>query len=463
MNPFQRLARRFVNWWHGEAQDSGGVMTLNSPSFLEALGIKRRKKAISEVTYFTCMKMLSETLAKMPIKYYQKTDKGITEAEETETSKLLTKRPNPFMTPTIFWNAVENNRNHYGNAYVYMRKVFVRKRYGGEEKIIDLWVMQSKCVQIIVDDAGIFAGAGKIWYVYTDPVSGRQYVFRTDEVMHFKTSFSFDGLTGIPVQQILRDTVDGASASQEFMNKLYENGLTAKAILEYSGQLSKETQEGLRKAFEDFGNGTRNIGRVLPVPIGMKLTPLDIKLTDSQFFELKKYTALQIAAAFGVKPNQINDYTKSSYNNSEMQQLSFYVDTELFIIKQYEEEINYKMLTEEERDAGIYYKFNEKVLFRTDSKTQMEYLKNAVAGSIMMSNEARRKLDMPDAEGGDVLIANGNIIPLAKAGAAYTERQKIEEEPEKTEEQEETEEETKNNDPENMDDEEEEETEEGGE
>ena len=39
-----------------------------------------------------------------------------------------------------------------------------------------------------------------------------------------------------------------------------------------------------------------------------KRQPLDIKLSDSQFFELKKYTALQIAAAFGVKPNQINDY-----------------------------------------------------------------------------------------------------------------------------------------------------------
>ena len=42
----------------------------------------------------------------------------------------------------------------------------------------------------------------------------------------------------------------------------------------------------------------------------MKLTPLDIKLSDSQFIELKKYSALQIAAAFGIKPNQINDYEK---------------------------------------------------------------------------------------------------------------------------------------------------------
>ena len=438
MNPFQRLASRFVNWWRGAPQDTGGVRTLNSQSFLESLGLRRKRKPTSEVTYFTCLKMLSETLAKMPIKYYQKTDRGIVEAEQTETSKLLTKRPNPFMTPTVFWNTVEMNRNHYGNAYVYMRKKFIRQRYGGEFRIIDLWVMQSNCVQIVVDDAGIFAGVGRLWYVYTDPTSGRQYVFSTDEVMHFKTSFSFDGITGLPVQQILKDTVSGASASQEFMNGMYESGLTAKATLEYTGELNEGAKEALRKSFEEFGSGAKNVGKILPVPLGMKLTPLDIKLTDSQFFELKKYTALQIAAAFGVKPNQINDYSKSSYANSELQQLSFYVDTELFVIKQYEEEINYKMETEEGQESGFYYKFNEKVLFRTDSKTQMEYLKNGVGGSIIKPNEARRRLDMPDAEGGDELFANGSIVPLTMAGAAYQKggQTEVTEEPEQPEEDE---------------------------
>ncbi len=95
----------------------------------------------------------------------------------------------------------------------------------------------------------------------------------------------------------------------------------------------------------------------------MKLTPLDIKLTDSQFIELKKYSALQIAAAFGIKPNQINDYEKSSYSNSEMQQLSFYVDTMLFVLKQYEEEVNYKLLSDDETEDGLYFKMNEKYCF----------------------------------------------------------------------------------------------------
>ena len=264
-------------------------------------------------------------------------------------------------------------------------------------------------------------------------------VFSMDEVMHFKTSFSFDGITGLPVQQILRDTVAGASESQAFMNNLYESGLTAKATLEYTGELNEKAKTALVKSFEEFGSGAKNTGKILPVPLGMKLTPLDIKLTDSQFFELKKYNALQIAGAFGVKPNQINDYSKSSYSNSEMQQLSFYVDTELFIIKQYEEEINFKMLPDEDADDGYYYKFNEKVLFRTDSKTQMEYLRNGVGGMIIKPNEARRKLDMEDTEGGDVLLANGSIVPLTMAGAAYL---KGESEQENADEPEQPEEET---------------------
>ena len=54
--------------------------TLNDESFLEWVGIKRdseSKKPTSDVTYFTCLKMMSETVAKMPWKLYQKTNKGI--------------------------------------------------------------------------------------------------------------------------------------------------------------------------------------------------------------------------------------------------------------------------------------------------------------------------------------------------------------------------------------------------
>lgn len=211
MNPFQRLGVKISNWWRGEPQNDGGKMTLNSPSFLERIGLKRKGKPTSEVTYFTCLKMLSETLAKMPIKYYQKTDKGIIEAEATDTSKLLSKRPNPFMTPTTFWNTVEINRNHYGNGYVYMRKKFDRKKFGGEIKIVDLWVMQSNCVQIVVDDAGIFAGVGRLWYVYTDPTwMLANNVYKIDTTTMQKEEYTHAWTSDIKLKKNVKKTKETA-------------------------------------------------------------------------------------------------------------------------------------------------------------------------------------------------------------------------------------------------------------
>lgn len=120
---------------------------------LEWLGISRTpKKVLSEVTYFTCLKMLSETLAKMPIKFYQQTDRGVEEAETNKAYELLKTRPNPQMTPSTFWATVENNRNHYGNAYVWIRREFNRMMYGGEIEIKDLWIMPSADTTIVIDD-----------------------------------------------------------------------------------------------------------------------------------------------------------------------------------------------------------------------------------------------------------------------------------------------------------------------
>jgi HK97 family phage portal protein len=396
------------------------IADMQDERLLEWLGISRAsKKLVSEVTYFTCLKMLSETLGKMPIKFHQETEQGIEKALSNQAHRLLKSRPNPMMTPSTFWAAVEQNRNHYGNAYVWMRKVFRRQAFGGTYDIEDMWIMPSDSVTVYIDDAGVFGAVGDVWYVYNDRHTGRMYTFRSEEVLHFKTSYSFDGILGAPVKDILKATVEGGLESQAFMNNLYKSGLTAKAVLEYTGDLDKSAKDRLVAGFEDYANGAKNTGKIIPVPLGMKLVPLNIKLTDSQFFELKKFTALQIAAAFGIKPNQINDYDKSSYSNSEAQQLSFYVDTELFILKQYEEELNYKLLTEQEADAGFFFKFNEKVILRTDSKTQMETLSSGVNNGIYMPNEARELLNLPRAEGGDILMVNGNYIPATQVGKQY--------------------------------------------
>lgn len=396
------------------------TVSLEDRELLEWLGITPgNKKAVAEVTYFTCLKMLSETIGKLPLKYYQQTEKGRIRAPTTEAGILMTVRPNPFMTPTTMWTAVEQNCQHYGNGYIWMRTQFIPSTYGGKYHFLDMWPMQSNCVTPIMDDVGLFGNAGNLYYKYSDPRTGKQYMFRNSEVMHFKTWYSFDGFTGAPVRDILRATVDGANESQDYMNRLYKQGLTASMAMQYVGDLEDKKREALQKKFVDLLSSPKNAGKVIPVPTSLTLTPLNMSLVDAQFFELRKYSALQIAGAFGIKPNQINNYEKSSYANSETQQLAFLVDTMSYRLKMYEEEINGKVLLPQEISGEYFYKFNEKAILRTDSKTQMENLTKAVNNGIYKPNEAREYLDLPAEMGGDVLMVNGNYIPITDVGKQY--------------------------------------------
>ena len=284
---------------------------------------------------------------------------------------------------------------------------------------MDMWPMQSQYVTPIMDDLGIWGGKGNLYYKYNDPRTGEQYLFKNSEVLHFKTWYSLDGFMGEPVRNILKATVDGANESQGYMNQLYEHGLTASMAMQYTGDLEDAKVKKLQRKFADRLSGPENAGKVVPVPMGLTLTPLNVSLADAQFFELRKYSALQIAGAFGIKPNQINNYEKSSYANSETQQLAFLVDTMSYRLKMYEEEINGKILMPEEIANQNFYKFNEKAILRADSKTQMENLAKAVNNGIYTPNEAREYLDQPSEEGGNKLIVNGNYIPLTQVGQQY--------------------------------------------
>jgi HK97 family phage portal protein len=204
---------------------------------------------------------------------------------------------------------------------------------------------------------------------------------------------------------------------------MYESGFTAKAVLNYTGSLSDDNVKTLIKNIESYAKGglkNTEAENIIPIPLGSTLTPLNVKLADNQFIEVKQYTSGQIAAAFGIKPYQYNDLTKSSYASAEAQQLSFYVDTLLYIIKQYEEELSYKLLTPTEITRGYHFKFNVAVILRADLATQIDTLSKGVANFIYTPNEARAMLDLEAKDGGDRLLGNGASIPVDMIGSQYT-------------------------------------------
>ena len=380
----------------------------------EFLNIGYDKSRMAEVTYFTCLKVLSEAVSKLPIALQKvTTDNGIEDMTGDTLWQTIRTRPNPFMTPSTFWSAVENCRNHYGNAYIHIDRT---------TNGVNLWILDPQCVRIKMSMLCDLSEQPDIHYVYTSPQSGEEYIYPSDDILHFKTSTTFGGLIGLSVQEKLKLSLDGAMKSQEMLNSLYENNFVSKVAVQFQPgaesniQLKEQYIQQLQNYADGKVKGTRSF---IPVAFGTSLVPLNIKLTDGQFLELRKYTALQIASAFGIKPNHLNDYEKSSYTNSETQQLAFYTDTMLYIIKQYEEELNFKLLSDEQRKNGYRFKFNVAAVLRGDTKSQLESLAQGVSNGIYTPNEARRNLDLPSKDGGDKLYFNGSNIPIEQAGEQY--------------------------------------------
>lgn len=399
------------------------------------LGIDKNmdKDARAEATYYACLKILRESVGKLPLKLMQKTkNDGVIEARKHPYYNKLRNRPNRFMTATTFKSTVEQLRNHYGNAYVYI---------SGAGKKLQLIPLDPTAVQVWYDDGKILSDIPDVFYLYT--IGGKTYKYGSEEILHFKSSDSTDGIKGVAVREQLQSTITGNQKAQKLQNALYDSGFTAKAVVQYTGNLNDDTRKNFLANLENYAKGKVDTSKgLIPIPLGTQLTPLNTKLGDNEFLELKKYSALQIAAAFGIKPVQINDYSKSSYSSSEAQNLAFLVDTLLYILNQYEEELNYKLLSDKEIASGYFFKFNISMLLRADMKTQLESLRGAVESGIYTRNEAREFLDMAAKDGGDELTVNGSTVNLKDVGIQYQENSSNGSEEIEEESEEETEEES---------------------
>ena len=332
---------------------------------------------------------------------------------DNDLDLLLNIRPNPYMSAITFWQTVELNRNHYGNAYVYI------EREG--KKIKNLWQLPSSDVEIWIDNKGYFGLKDSIWYIWNDTKTGKRYSFLKDEILHFKTHMSWDGLSGMAVRDILKAQLNTQKSALNFLKRIYKSStLGTKVIIHYTGELNDAKAKNMINKIADFAKAKES-GAFIPLPLGYQAQLLEMKLADTQFFENNKNTALQIAAAFGIKPNIINDYTKSSYSNSETQQLDFYVNTlqPLFLV--YEQELSYKLLHPAELAKGQRLGIDTKALFEMDNQTKANVYSTYVQNFIMTPNEVREALKLPYVEGGDKLVGNGNAISIEKAGNQYEE------------------------------------------
>ena len=375
-------------------KNEGGGLILSLSSINDFFGRHYQANGpdIAVIAYFICMKTLAESMGKLPCYIRDKDYRRV----KNQTSLKLEIAPNDRQTASEFWTTMEFERNHYGNAFAFC------KWNAKTGELEGLHRMDPRYVTIWVNNTDDFTER-PFYYRYQDVKGGNDYMFDPSDVLHFKSWIKDDtGLVGKAVREILNSYFSGDKAAQSFQNDLYQKGMTANAVLKYVGDLSGPARKKMLEQMKEI-TANRN-DRILPIPMGWDIQPLNLNLQDSQFLETRKYSALQIAAAFGIQPNFLNDYSKSSYANSTAQQLSFLTNTLLPIVRGYELELTRKLLREDEIKKNIRIKFNTNVLLRVDPLQQANMLSKYVQGSIYTPNEARAKVDLPPYPGGDKLI-----------------------------------------------------------
>lgn len=390
-------------------------ISLADNTFLQMLGIDTGTSIINpanigEVTFYTCLKTLSDKLASIPVSVYSSPDNISGKFENHYINYILQTKPNIYQNAPIFWSSVEKDRNLYGNAFVF---ISTNKAGRSAGKIKELYQLPADEVTIYIDDAGIFDTTNSLWYVWSDGRTGKQYRFSHNQILHFKNWYTQkDGIVGLAVKDILNSYIDTAQQGNYFTNKLVKNGMiTDKVLLTHTADLGDKATQALVSNVETYSRN--NSGKFLPLPVGVEATNLSSKLVDSQFLDLSKYTALQIASAFGVPPSYLNNLDKANFANVGTLQESLYRDTLLPILKQYEIEMECKLFNESEKSKNFYFYYDVDIILRADLQGRASAYSTMINNSVMTVNEVRAKENLAPVEGGDILLSQGANTTLA--------------------------------------------------
>lgn len=379
---------------------------------------------LGEVVFFTCLNFLSNAVGKLPIyEYRYSAERGKERIINNSLNNILNLEPNPYTTASTFWSCVELNRNFYGNCYVYIQTSQFGKNKGNVES---LWILDTENVTVWRDSAGLFGQVGALWYVWFDKNnSGKKYTFSADEILHFKTATTWDTIMGMSITDILKQQIDTQKYGQGYINNLYKNNMFGdKILLQYTADLDTPAKDALVTETERYCNS--NSTKFLPLPLGITASTLSMKLSDAEFSIINNTNALRLAGAFGLSPNVINDYSKSSYANSASQQLDFYTNTLNPTLTMYRQENTRRIISSKDKLNGIYLEHYTKELFKLDPTAQMNYLQKGVNNMMYTINESREEIGLPWVEGGDILLGNGNLatLDIIKSGVNYKNKNK---------------------------------------
>jgi HK97 family phage portal protein len=244
---------------------------------------------------------------------------------------------------------------------------------------------------------------GAIWY-YILNKNGAWQEFADEDILHIR-GLGGDGISGYNIIELLSDSLGIPIAAERFAGRYFANDATPGVILRHPLKLGPAAHANIRKSFEDRHKGVHNSHVLGILEEGMDATVLDVKATDSQLIETRRFGIEDVARITRIPLHMLGDLSRSTNNNIEHQGLEFGKHCMRPHTKNWEGEINRKLL----RNTRYFPEFDLSDLYRGDAKSRAEANAIKFASGVIDIDEWRRDDGRNPLPGG---VGKIRIIPL---------------------------------------------------
>ena len=289
----------------------------------------------------------------------------------------------------------------WGNAYCQIVRT-------GRDKIDSLYPLIPDKMEVDRDAGGL------LMYTYTTS-DGNRWRLDPRDVLHIP-GLGFDGIMGYSPIALEKNAIGLGLAAEEYGSNFFKNGARPSGILTHPNTVRDPKR--LRESWNATYGGSTNGAKVAILEESMTFTPISLPNNEAQFLETRKFQVEEICRIFRVPPHLIGDLSRSTFANIEHQSIDFAMHTIRPWLVRIEQAMNRALFSENEK-GRFYVQFNIDGLMRGDYKSRMEGYAIARQNGWMSANDIRALENMnpiPDEEGGNTYLCNGNLIPVGLAG-----------------------------------------------
>lgn len=346
---------------------------------------------LSYAPVYACATRIAADIAKLAVDLMVEGDRGVLEkAPKASPFWRVLRKPNGYQTLIQFIRYWLLCKLIWGNAYA------IKVREASRGMVVGLYLIDPrKVTPVIAPDGGVYYS-----------ISGDELArlpagiaaAPASEVIHDRGPTLWHPLVGVP--PIFAAALSGTLglAIQRNSAAFFNNMSRPSGILTAPGSIDDATHDRLRRDWSENYSGER-IGKLAVLGDGLDFKAMAMGAEQSQLAEQLGLTAVDVATAFGMPAYKVNQGPMPTSNNVAALQQQYYGDC----LQTQMEDIEALLRDGLELPDGYSVQFDIDGLIRMDPASLYDALGKAVAGTVMVPNEARLRAGLPPVKGGDSL------------------------------------------------------------